>query len=164
MESVRAIINALSSEEVRYLVVGGLAVVAHGYVRYTVAMDLVVALEPDNVRRCMLALTGLGYQPRVPVSAEAFADAQTREEWIRDRGMVVFQLTSDHHPEPPVDIFVTEPFDFDEEYGRAAWRHLPGGLKVPVVSLEELLAMKIATDRPKDRLDVEKLRDLLGPS
>ena len=161
-ESVCAIVDALRVAEVRYLIVGGLAVVAHGYVRYTVDGDLVVALDTDNVRRCVRALAELGYRPLVPVSAEGLADAQTREGWVRDKGMMVFQLVSDLHLETRVDIFVAEPFNFDAEYGRAAKLYLPGDLEAPVVSLEELFVMKAAADRPKDRLDVEYLRKLPG--
>ena len=164
MDSVRALIGALRAQEVRYLIVGGLAVVAHGYVRYTVDVDLVIALDTDNVRRCVQALTGLGYQPLMPVSVEGLADLRTREDWVRDKGMVVFQLVSDQHPETPVDIFVSEPFDFEAESGRALRLSLPGNLEASVVSLEELLVMKTETNRPKDRLDVEQLRRLTKPA
>ena len=160
-DSVCIIVGALRGAGVRYLIVGGLAVAAHGYVRYTVDVDLVVALDPDNVLRCVRALAELGYRPLVPVSAEGLADAQTREEWVHDKGMVVFQLVSDLHPETRVDIFVTEPFNFDAEYARASKLHLPGDLEAPVVSLEELFRMKTVAGRPKDKLDVEQLRSLL---
>ena len=49
LKSVRAVIEALNGAQVRYLVVGGLAVVAHGYLRFTNAVDLVIQLQPDNM-------------------------------------------------------------------------------------------------------------------
>ena len=48
--SVEAIIAALNAANVRYLVVGGLAVVAHGHVRFTADLDLVLELQEDNVK------------------------------------------------------------------------------------------------------------------
>lgn len=79
-DSVQAIIEALATANARYLVVGGLAVVAHGYVRYTVDVDLVVALDPANVRSTMQALSSLGYRPCIPVRLEDFANGELREQ------------------------------------------------------------------------------------
>ena len=62
--SVEAIVGALNAANVRYLVAGGLAVVAHGFVRFTADIDLIVDLEPANVTRAIAALDGLDYRPR----------------------------------------------------------------------------------------------------
>jgi hypothetical protein len=70
----------------------------------------VIALEPDNLRRAVTALTALGYRPKIPVTATDFADPQKRESWVRDKGMVVFQLISDRFRFEPLDIFVTGAF------------------------------------------------------
>ena len=102
--------------------------VAHGYVRYTVDLDLVVALDAENVRRATGTLARLGYKPLMPVNVDDLADPLVREQWAREKGMVVFQLVSDQHPETPVDIFVTAPFDFEAQYTAASWLRLPGGL------------------------------------
>lgn len=161
LESVKAVVEALGADHVRYLVVGGLAVVAHGYVRYTKDLDLVIQLLPDNVRRAMAALARLGYRPAVPVTAAQFADPASRERWIREKGMTVFQLWSDGHRETPIDVFVAEPFDFDTEYEAALRKSLFGRLEVRVVSLPTLIRMKEAVGRPEDRIDVERLRELL---
>lgn len=162
LDSVKDIVKALNRGRVRYLIVGGLAVVAHGYVRFTKDIDLVVQLVPENVRRALRALQGLGYQPAVPVAAEQFADPASRERWIREKGMTVFQLWSDLHRETPIDIFVTEPFDFDREYEGALRKTLTGRLKVRVVSLRTLIGMKEAVGRPEDKIDVEHLREMLN--
>ena len=89
LASLEAIAAALSDANVRYLIVGGLAVAAHGYGRATFDVDLVVQLQPDNVRRAMEALEALAYRPLTPVAAREFADPATRERWIRDKRMIV---------------------------------------------------------------------------
>lgn len=143
-------------------IVGSLAVAAHGYGRVTFDVDLVVQLQPDNVRRAMSALEGLGYRPLVPVSALDFADARTREGWIRDKHMVVLQLHSEQHRETRIDLFVAEPFDFDREYGQALVGDLFRGLQLRFVSLETLIRMKEETGREKDKEDVRQLKKLLA--
>ena len=141
-------------------IVGGLAVVAHGYMRFTV--DLVIALDPENVRRSLAALAELGYYPRVPVRLEDFADQKLRAEWVREKGMVVFQLVSDAHERTPVDVFVTLPFDFDVQFGRAAWLPILGADAAPVLALAELLMMKARAGRSKDLTDIEGLKSIHG--
>jgi len=51
-----AILDALNQARMRYLVVGGVAVVLHGHLRITADLDLIIHLERDNVLRAMRAL------------------------------------------------------------------------------------------------------------
>ena len=74
------------------LIVGGLAVMAHGYQRTTVNLDLVVQLLPQNLLTALEALGLLGYQPRIPVTAEQFADPLQRDEWLREKGDARFSI------------------------------------------------------------------------
>jgi hypothetical protein len=119
LASLETIVVALDSAKVRYLIVGGLAVAAHGFGRMTFDLDLVVQLHPQNAACAIEALQPLGYKPTVPVAASLFANAEIRQSWITEKGMVVFQLHSNLHPDTTIDLFVTEPFDFDAEYDRA---------------------------------------------
>lgn len=155
--SVEAVVLALNGAGVRFLVAGGLAVNAHGYLRFTKDADLVLDLEPGNVRRAFEALRLLGYQPSVPITADGFADAELRERWIREKNMRVLQFWSDHHRETPLDVFVQAPFAFDEEYARALVKELGDAGPVRFVSLRTLIRMKESAGRPEDRIDIEHL-------
>lgn len=158
LKSFEAIAAALDANEVRYLVAGGLAVNAHGYLRFTKDVDLVIGLESTNIERGINALTSIGYKPALPVKAIEFADHRTRERWIKDKGMTVFQMWSDDHRETPIDIFVTEPFPFDSEYEHALIKPLHERIEVRFVSIGTLIRMKEVSDRPQDRIDIEHLR------
>jgi len=161
LASLEAIIKALNEGSVRYLVAGGLAVSAHGYIRATQDVDLVVALEPDNIRQAFGALATLGYRPLVPITGEQFADADLRREWIRDKGMRVLNFFSDRHRETNVDLFVAEPFDFAREYANALRGDIAPGVSAAFVSLPTLIAMKEEAGRPRDLDDIEHLRWIL---
>lgn len=161
LSSFEAIVRALNDAGVRYLVAGGLAVNAHGYLRFTRDADFVIELIPDNIKRAFAALTALGYKPLVPVTAEQFADRVTREGWIRDKGMQVLNFFSDQHRETPIDIFVTEPFDFEIEYAAALQGELIPGANVRFVSIPTLIAMKETANRPRDQDDIQHLRWIL---
>ncbi len=47
--SFESIVRALNEAGVRYLIAGGLAVNAHGYLRFTNDIDFVIQLIPDNI-------------------------------------------------------------------------------------------------------------------
>ena len=157
-----AIACALREANVRYLVAGGLAVNAHGYLRATGDVDLVIQLKQDNVIPAFRALAGLGYQPTIPVTAEQFADETQRRQWIKEKGMTVLSLFSDRHPIYNVDVFVTEPFDFDSEYEKALIGELSPDLFVRFVSISTLIAMKRIANRPRDLDDIEHLEIILN--
>ena len=92
VRSIEAVIRALNDAGVRYLIAGGLAVIAHGYTRATQDMDLILDLGEANLSRAMTALAGLKYRPTVPVAMELFADPRMRRQWIDEKGMLVLPL------------------------------------------------------------------------
>jgi hypothetical protein len=159
--SVAAILRALNAANVRALVVGGLAVNAHGYLRFTKDADFVIELVPDNIARAFAALATLGYRPLVPITAAQFADPRLREQWITEKEMKVLQFASDLHRQTPVDVFVIEPFGFAEEYDRAlaAALELPGEEPTVAryVAISTLIEMKAAVARTQDLEDIKHL-------
>jgi hypothetical protein len=160
-DSVVAIVAALNESRVRYLIVGGLAVVAHGYVRFTADVDLLLSTEPDNLRRAVTALKALGYRPRAPVDFEEFVDASKRQEWAHLKSMTVFSLFSDTHPATEIDLFLEPPIDFDAAYERVFRQEVGPEIPAPFCSLEDLIELKMLSGRPEDRSDIEQLKQLL---
>jgi hypothetical protein len=158
--SVSAIIEALNSAGVRYLIAGGLAVVAHGHVRFTADLDLFLDLEKENLSRAVGAFAGLGYRPRAPVPLADFIDAAKRDSWIRDKGLTVFSLFSPTHAATEIDIFVEAPCDFEPAFARCSRMEIAPSLIATFVSFEDLLAMKKRAGRPEDIEDINRLRAL----
>ena len=74
VRSVEGIVKSLNGAGVKYLIVGGVAVVAHGYERLTKDLDLVIGLERENIIRGLRALMKIGYRMSIPVTPEDFAD------------------------------------------------------------------------------------------
>lgn len=155
--SIEAIVSALNAADVRYLIAGGLAVIAHGHVRLTQDVDLIVDFESGNLRRAITALSGLGYRPVVPVPFEDFADSGKREEWIRDKNALVFMVFSDEHPTARVDLFTKAPLDFGAAFPRAVFLEVAPTVQAPFVGFEDLIKLKKQAGRPLDLDDVEKL-------
>lgn len=162
--SIETIATALDRARVRYLVVGGVAVVAHGHVRFTADLDLVLDPDPDSLRRAIEAIRALGYKPRAPVAFEEFANPEKRREWREGRGMMVFSLSSPEHAATELDLFLEPPFDFDAAHARAAVLGAGEADRITFVGREDLLALKRAAGRPQDLLDVQALESLRDPS
>ncbi len=160
VRSVEAIVRALNDAQARYLIVGGLAVNAHGFVRLTRDVDIVLALDPENASRGLQALLRIGYHLAIPAKPEEFADAATREDWRQSKQMIVLKLWSDDHRRTPVDIFVYEPFNFSAEVHCARTWEVRPGVNAPIVSLPTLLTMKKQAGRPQDLIDIEELQRL----
>lgn len=161
LSAFEAVAKALDGAGVRYLVAGGLAVNAHGYLRLTADIDLVIALNAGNVHAAFAALAGAGYRPNVPIKAEQFADAAQRQRWRDEKGMQVLNFFADRYPETSVDVFVYEPFDFAKEFDAAMVGELLPGLLVRFVSIPTLIRMKEAAGRPRDQDDIQHLRWIL---
>jgi len=146
---------------VRYVVVGGVAVVLHGVMRFTADLDMVIDLAPDQARRAMDAMTLAGFSPHVPVAASDFADAKKRREWIEEKNMLVFSMLDRTTPPNTVDFFTESPIDFEALWNRATIMQLDT-TSVRVASIDDLIAMKRISARPKDLLDIDELEKIRG--
>jgi hypothetical protein len=71
-----------------------------------------------------------------------------------------FPIGKSEPPSTRLDIFVSEPFDFDEEYAQAEWLDV-AGIPSPILRIETLIEMKRASNRPKDLGDAGELKKLL---
>jgi predicted nucleotidyltransferase len=153
------VLKALTEAGVRYLVVGGVAVVLHGHLRTTGDLDLVVELSPGNLARALDALEQAGFQPRPPVPLRSFADPAIRRSWIETKNLQVFSLWHSELPGFEVDLFVEEPFDFEAAWSRKIDVALANTVAT-VVGLDDLLELKRSAGRARDLEDVTVLEAL----
>jgi hypothetical protein len=151
--------NALEEQHIRYLVVGGVAVVLHGFVRATADLDLMVALDPENLKAFIALMKDKGYKPKVPVPIEDFLQLKKRQSWKKEKGMLVFSLFHPKKTEELIDVFVDEPIPFAEAYGRRVSIPL-GKQQISVASKDDLIKLKQQAGRAQDLQDIQALEDL----
>lgn len=154
------IIEALNRNDVRHVVVGGVAVVLHGYARLTADLDLAVDLSPAAASRAIDALVATGLRPRAPVEPHGFADPETRSRWMAEQGMRVFSMWDPAHPMRSVDLFVENPVDFEEMWARSECLSLVSTI-VRVASIPDLIRLKRLAGRPQDVTDIEALEAIM---
>jgi hypothetical protein len=146
---------------VRFVIVGGTAVILHGVPRTTADLDLVVDLEPSNLRLLVSAMTSLGYRPRVPVDPNELADPEQRRIWIEEKAMRAFTFMLPGHPLSDIDILIDTPISYAELSSRAE-RLDAEGLMLRIASVADLIAMKLVAGRDQDLADIDALRRLQG--
>lgn len=140
----RELLECFDAHEVRYLVVGGWALAAHGLPRFTKDLDLWVWPAADNARAVLAALEDFG-----------FGDLGLEANDFLQPAHVV-QLG---YPPNRVDL-LTSPsgVKFDDCWGERLEVDLDG-LTVPFIGLRGLRANKAASGRPQDLVDLASLPD-----
>lgn len=145
------ILRALAEQEVDYVLIGGLAVQTHGHVRTTNDADVIPAPDPNNLERLAAALRSLGARVLNPgeedteVTAKMLPRAAIWQFVTRDGGIDVMH-----------EVPGGRPFS---ELSERALRIRLGDIEVPVVSLDDLIQMKLARGRPVDIADVAALTE-----
>jgi hypothetical protein len=141
---MRDMLDALSVQDVEFLVVGAFALAAHGIPRATGDIDIWVRPESENARRVVLALTRFG----APLAAHGVTARDFETPGL------VYQLGLPPHR---IDLLTSvDGLTFEEAWPRRSSGSLLG-LDVPILSREDLLTNKRASGRAKDLLDVALL-------
>lgn len=147
---LRELLARLTEAEVRFVLVGGLAVNAWGYLRGTRDVDVVPDPSPQNLAKLDALLRELG--GKVDVGGRLL-DADAISTFLRtgDRTLVITDLGQ-------VDVLQGLPqVPRFEVLDQEATEVDLDGIAVRVCSLGHLLAMKRASDRPRDRDDLDAL-------
>ncbi len=119
-----------------------------------------VDLTPENLEQMVTCLEELNFKPIIPVQLSDFLDPELRKQWLEERNMTVFSVTSDQMIGLTLDLFVQEPFPFEEAYQQALVDVFRNDIHVPFVNINQLIQMKEAVGREQDLLDVSHLKQL----
>jgi len=150
------ILRTLLAHDVEFLLIGGLAVGAHGYPRATKDVDVVPAPDRENLRRLHGALAELGAEPmeigdfrptELPVPFDP--------EGLDEGGNWTLRTVAGR-----VDVMQWVP-GIEEGYAQlrrnALEDDVPGVGRVAVAGYEDVVTMKRAAGRPVDLFDLDEL-------
>ena len=159
MKSIPDILRSLVDSGVQFVLVGGFAVQLHGFVRATLDLDLVLAMDDENLTRFIDVAKAHGLAPVIPVPIESLKNAAQIDQWHREKGMLAFALREPQIAGSVIDVLVRPDVPFDALLQDA----VPVVLfdrTVMIASIDKLLVMKRIANRPKDRNDIEALEKI----
>ena len=142
-ETMSRLAQRLEDEGIPYAVIGGMALAAHGYVRMTLDVDIL--LTPEGLARFRKKLVGKGYVADFPGAAKSFRDTETK---VKVEIITAGEFPGDGLPKP---VAFPDPEDQTIEED-----------SVRVITLEKLIELKLAsglsaTHRMRDLADVQDL-------
>ena len=150
------ILNELHDHGVDFVIVGGVAAALHGGSRATFDLDIVPSLAPDSWQAAVDLLWALGARPRIPEPLERIRDVEHVRRWRVEKNMLALNFrTSDGTAD--VDLLVSHSDQFEQLRSRAIQVSI-GDRTFSVASIDDLLAMKRASGRPQDVLDIQELQ------
>ncbi|MFQ5705081.1 MAG: hypothetical protein ACE5HT_13805 [Gemmatimonadales bacterium] len=133
----------MNAAHARYLVIGGVACVLHGYVRATTDVDILIERTRDNAVNVLAALAQLGY---------GFA-----QKW--GVGEILARPITVIGDDPQVHIFtVAWSVEYDAAVSRSSVVNV-GGVDIPLIGIDDLIETK-RTGRPLDDADIEALEEI----
>src|SRR5271166_4848850 len=145
-QDYKDLLSAFQSHGVKYLVVGGFAVIYHSQPRFTKDIDLLIKADPGNAKATYAALDEFG-APLQGITWEDFTDRNSFFRFGRDpRGF---------------DILPAIPgVDFDSAWERRVETVVDAatGLKANFISGDDLIASKLASGRLQDIADADAIR------
>jgi hypothetical protein len=145
-QDYKDLLCAFHAHGVRYLIVGGYAVIFHAQPRFTKDIDIFIKADPANVEATYAALSAFG-APLQGIRPEDFADRGT-----------FFRFGNDPYG---FDILPEIPgVEFEGAWERRVEATIDPdtGLKVFFISRDDLIAAKLAAGRPQDLADVDAIR------
>jgi predicted nucleotidyltransferase len=147
-----AILRALAEHKVEFIVVGGVAVQAHGYIRGTADVDVVPRPTLLNLSRLAEALVELEASPRRHSATIDVSDPQL----LKRVPMVPVSTRHGRLDVWNIAHLAGAPKSYEDLDSRALTISLDG-FEVRVTGLDDLVRMKRAAGRDQDRLDIAAL-------
>jgi len=141
--SITTVCAALSRGNAKYLVIGGVACILHGYARATDDIDILIERTEANAARVLQSLARVGY---------GFAGVWSPAELLKKPVTIIGD-------DPRVDIFTVA---WKVKYELAAPNSSTvqvNGVRIPLISIDDLIETK-RTGRLQDAADIEVLEEI----
>jgi len=148
LEALADLAKALQRIEAPSMVIGGIAVIAHGVARQTVDIDATVLATRLDASQALEVLADCSIRPRIPDILEFAAESQVLL-LVHERTQVTLEISF---------AFTS----FEQEALAKAIEVSFGGVKISVAIPEDLVIYKALAWRDRDRYDIEQLLTLHG--
>lgn len=143
------------------MIVGGIAMNLLGCPRFTNDIDILLALDEENIKRMKTAMDTLGYEQRIPLVLDELGDEKKAVQLVKEKNLLAYTFYNHKEPLYSVDVIIGESLKFKEFKKHVLYKEV-WGMYLPVISIDDLIDMKQKTGREKDALDVATLLEYKG--
>ncbi len=150
------ILEEMYKGNIRYLIVGGLSVNLYGIPRVTQDIDIVIAMDKENVLKLTSLLKESGYVPRLPVSPDDMAEPGKVKDWIESRNLKAFSFYHEKDNYKVIDIVLVHPLDFEMSFKNRTVKRAKD-IDIYLASIDDIIKMKGFSGRTQDLSDIEML-------
>ena len=142
MNYFEQVFKSLNKEKIKYIVVGGVAVNLHGYLRFTGDLDILLLLEEENLKKMDKLMQKLGYSER-----------------LEEKNMKAYSFMPPKENPLQIDIINEESLKYKKIVENKITKRIDN-TSIPVISIDDLIKMKRKSDRQQDFMDLEALINL----
>ncbi len=150
------VLRAFYENNVKYLIVGGIALNLHGVPRATFDLDIVIAWDEENVKKIENVLRKLNFKPLVPLDLKELIDSNKRENIAKKKHMFAMNFYNTEDPLEEIDILIRFPDNIDELIKRRKTIKIDD-FEIYLISLDDLIKLKRRSKRHKDKEDMKNL-------
>ncbi len=161
MNSYKKVFEALEKASVDYIIVGGVAMNLLGCPRFTNDIDILLALDENNITKMKKVMKQLGYEQRLPINLDELGEEKNLLTYIREKNIIAYTFIHTKEPLYSVDIILSGSMDF-RRYKKNRMMVKVWEMSIPVVSIDDLIGLKKETERERDALDIANLLELKG--
>lgn len=142
LEQLAEICRKLNKYDVKYVIVGGIAIILHGFERKTMDVDIIIDSSEENITKIISAL-----KDEIPEIEELREEDIRKYLTIKVVGKVLGQETE-------IDI-IREIWgiNYIKAYGNQEIQQIQG-VNVPVANIDTLIEMKKGSERSQDKEDL----------
>jgi predicted nucleotidyltransferase len=149
------IFRAFQKQKVKYVLVGGIAVNLLGAMRNTADLDILIEMSDANLKKIIEILKNLDYHVKQPIDPMEILDKKTREDLIEKKHMKALNFYKEGEFKE-IDIIIESPIPYKDAKKDVIYIKVDD-LKLPVISIDNLIKMKRETGRVVDKLDIAEL-------
>ncbi len=153
------ILEGLYKSDIKYLIVGGLSVNLYGIPRVTQDIDIVIAMNKENILKLTSLLIESGYVPRLHVSPDDLANPDKVKNWIENKNLKAFSFYHKKDNYKVIDIVLVHPLDFEMSFKNKTVKKAKD-IDIYLASIDDIIKMKDFSGRAQDLSDIEMLNKI----
>jgi hypothetical protein len=147
----------LQHADIKYLLVGGIAINLYGVPRATADVDIVVPDDAGSIKHICELLFSIGFNLSQPIDPKDLFDWEKLLLICNEKNLISLNFYHPKNDFPNIDVLIVYPFNFNDAYNHKVIKTV-GETEIFLASIDDIIFMKSVSRREQDKADVEMLK------